>query len=481
MVRNILRGLPLLVVALVVFVARPVSAQLSWAVAQREPAEIQSLVGKLEPFVEKLPGQESAPAVILFSQVQTRVEGESAEMCRNLLIQLQSDEPVADHLASPWVGPKVEVTSLEAFVLRDGEVRKLAETARRFEPGPAESARGRCILDWGELREGDVIGWSWVGKLEQNLPAFTFPVADVYPCVIASLTIDGGGEFFYEVSPVGFPRSELSLKQREVVQGKPSLWKASVNAQPAIEIAPVGPPYPDAVPHIALDLSEIWIEPESGPVQPQWIPFGGWNTTMVSFSQALEAAVEEAGNLSIQLTAITTGKTTQEAKVAAVFEHVRDKIGLLEGPRYSPLARRDPENLVSAKEATPAEKAMMMAVMLRKLDIPASLALLQTPAHGTFDEERETWLQFDQVVVRVGGMDDGTFHAPQCADCPAGTLPEEWKGGTALITAPDVLELAKEFGEEQNRVAMTKGSFDVGAMTAERQKQPWHRVVEIGD
>ena len=68
-------SLPLWALALFVLVPQAAEAQISWAVAQREPAQIQSLVDKLEPYVADLPGQDSADAVILFSQVQTRVEG----------------------------------------------------------------------------------------------------------------------------------------------------------------------------------------------------------------------------------------------------------------------------------------------------------------------------------------------------------------------------------------------------------------------
>ncbi len=466
---------------LVLVVSVPSQAQISWVVADRDPSQIESLVGKLLPYVKDLPGQKEADAVILFNQLQTRVENNKAEMCRNLMVQVRDPENLVEHLVSPWVDSDIELTKLSAFVLHDGELRPIAEESLEIVTGAEGYGRSHCKIDWGKIEKGDIIGWSWVGKLEQTLPSLIFAVADVYPCVISNLTLDGEGKYVYDFQPVGFATKKLKLKEREIVQGEPSLWKASVNAMAAVDQIPVGPPYPTSVPHIAAALKKIWIAPTQGPVQPQWIQVGSWNTTATVGAGLLEGLVEDAGKAGILLSAVTTGATTEDEKIEAVYRHVQQKISTLEGPGVESLGFRDAKPLLGAKEVTPAEKALMMAVMLRQLDIPATVALVHTPGFGEFDEGREDWLQFDQIVVRTGDMEGGRFWVPQCEDCEAGTIPESWVGGTALVWPSDLLDLQQEFSKKQQKKAIDAGVFNISKMQREQAEQPWHKLVILGE
>ena len=146
------------------------SAQVSWAVAEREDAQILSLQAKLLPFVEKLPGGEDAPAVILFSQTQVDVDEKTSRGCRNFMLELRDPSAVPDRMLQPFLPPSLKSESLHAVVLRDGAILRLEETAVRFEAGAEEIGRGRCRFDWPELKKGDTIVWSSVFEFSTSFP-----------------------------------------------------------------------------------------------------------------------------------------------------------------------------------------------------------------------------------------------------------------------------------------------------------------------
>lgn len=459
--------------------ALPAHAQQSWAVAEREPEQIATLVGKLRPYVEKLDGVDEAGGAILYRQLQYDASEDGVRACRNLVMELRDPATVVPRLLSPWVRMDQELEGAFAFVLRDGTVESLPEEAVHFEPGVEEIGRGRVGIDWPELHAGDVIGWSVVTRADGPGSPVEVAAADVYPTVIANLTLRGNGRYVFEVRPGGLEPSEVETKRQELRDGRAMVVKASVKSRPPVEDVPEGDFLPDTVPHLTAYLSEVWVESDSPMFAPGWASATGWNSIAIGLAGLIDAQAEKMKGTDIVLAAVTTGKTTPRDKAAAVCRYVRDKFELLDGPEYMRDGVRDPQEVFRAKKGTAVELALVTAVLMEQAGVPVSLALLRDPALGAFDPEWSTREQISDVVVRTGPDEDPSWWAPQCKDCEPGELPPSWRGVQAVTWPADLAEMAKAHQEKMREKAMREGRFDLAAAQAEIASQPWHRIETV--
>ena len=193
----------------------------------------------------------------------------------------------------------------------------------------------------------------------------------------------------------------MKQKKEEVTDGRAMSIKASVNQRPAVEFVPDETPWPDDYPYMALALKEVRIDSENQFLLPGWAATGGWNQSIMAIGAAASGMAEDLEGVDIALSAITTGKPTDAEKTAALFVWVRDKFTLLEGPEYDSGGVRDLNDVIKSKEATPTEKALLMGALLAKLDVPATAAVIRTPALGPVDRNWKSLAQFDEVAVRT--------------------------------------------------------------------------------
>jgi hypothetical protein len=190
---------------------------------------------------------------------------------------------------------------------------------------------------------------------------------------------------------------------------------------------------------------------------------------------------EDLTGLDIVLSTITTGKTTDREKTAAVCTWVRDKFTLLEGPEYSSGGVRDLNEVIKSKEATPTEKALLMGAVLRKLDIPVTAALVRTTELGPVDRNWKHVSQFDEMALRTVDEGSPVYWAPQCSDCEPGTVPSSWAGAEVLTYDFTSVETAEKYSEDLRKKAMVEGRVDLAKIQADMEAQPWAYFETIGE
>jgi hypothetical protein len=214
---------------------------------------------------------------------------------------------------------------------------------------------------------------------------------------------------------------------------------------------------------------------------PGWAKTGGWNQTLLTLGAMVAKMAEDTGGLDITLSTITTGKTTDAAKAEAVCNWVRDKITLLEGPDYQNFGRREMDEVIKSKQGTGFEKALLMAVMLAKLEVPVTLAGVRSPELGKLDRLWPTPAQFSTLVLRT--VEDGTrrYWAPQCVDCAPGEVPASWQGADVVTYDYETIEVAKKFQEDLQQAAMRDGRLDIAGLQTELELQPWTVFEKIGE
>ncbi|RKZ14206.1 hypothetical protein DRQ53_12055 [bacterium] len=474
-----------LFVVLISLIALPlvpsVQAQLSWAVADRPDEKIESLVTRLEPYLEPLPGREDAAGAILYHQIVVAPkEGESSR-CENMILTIQDPAGMPEELLQPWQSGSAELVSMTAFVRRDSEYRRLLETEVIHVPGRADIGRGHFEITWGDLREGDVIGWSMVTQQEEPYRFVPIRLGQRVPIVIAALHVQSGGKFAYELRNNAVSLKDISQKKKDVQDGRAMDVKASTNQRPAVDTLPDTTPWPNDYPYMALYLKEVRIDSESQFLLPGWAKTGGWNQGVMNIGGLVERSAEDLGGLDITLSAITTGKTTSVAKAEAVCGWVRDKFELLEGPDVLSRGLREFEEVVKSKQATALEKALLMAVLLDKLDVPATIAGIRSPDLGQLDRDWPETRQFSALAVRTVEAGVIRYWVPQCTECVAGETPASWQGADVVTYDYETIAVAEKYQEALRQKAMVEGQFDLARIQADVESQPWVIFEKVGE
>lgn len=455
------------------------AAQVSWAVAERSADQIQGLVTKLLPYVDGLPGIEEAKGVVLYNQMQCDAEEGNARFCRNLIIEVRDPAALPERLRSPWIDGD-EVDGLFAFVSSGGDLRHLDDDDKRVEKGREIIGRDRAVFEWGEIKKGDLIGWSIVTKVEGAEQGFSMAAAEVFPTVIANVSVLGHDQFAFKVKHPGIPSKAVDSKEQKPKDGRPMVVKASAKGLPAVSTMPDHGPYSDEQPHFLVYLDEVYIDSESPMLQPGWAMAAGWNQFVVGLAATIDKWAEDLSSTEMLLAGITAGKATPEAKAEAITRWVTSNITLLDGPEIDRDGRRELEKVFSSKEATRTEMVILTAIMMKQAEVPVSAAMFRAPEYGAFDVSWNHPVQLTTFVLRTTGESGTKWWAPQCSECEPGTLPAEWVGVEAITWDPDVVDVAKEYQEGVRKDAMAKGKFDIATMQREAEKQPWHKVVELG-
>ena len=467
--------LTLLAIALCVVLpaATPAEAQVSWAIADRPDDKIEALVSRLEPYLEPLPGRADAPGAVLYHQILIAPDEGESRRCENMILNIKDPGGMPADLMQPRQDGTSTVVSMSAFVRRGSEYRRLSEAEIIHVAGREDIGRGHFEIDWGELQEGDFIGWSLVSEQESAHRFVPMRLGEQIPIVLAALQVQSNGEYAYELRSNGISQKDLKQKKDEVTDGRAMSIKASINQRPAVDVRPDETPWPSDYPWMALYLKQIRIDADNQFVLPGWAETGGWNQSIMAIGGAASGMAEDLEGIDIALSTITTGKPTDADKTAAVFTWVRDKFTLLEGPEFRSGGVRDMNDVIKSKEATSTEKALLMGSLLAKLEIPFTAAVVRTPALGPVEQNWKSLSQFDELVMRT--VEDGSaqYWAPQCTDCESGSTPDSWRGADVLTYEFASIEAAEKYQEDLRQKAMVEGRFDLAEIQEEVEAQPW--------
>lgn len=473
-----IRRTALLSLLLLLTVAVPVLAQSSWAVAERDDAQILKLVTNLQGYTETLPGGADAPALVLYRQYTADSQEKVSKACVNMIVEVRDPTAVPAELLAPSVWwSEGTVTGRASFVLRKGEIERMG--TGEMPVAPASIGVHQVNFAWGDLREGDVIGWSITTEQEGPFREIVVPMAERVPMVISNVTTHGNAKFVYRTHWYGMAPSELDIKEQEPKDGRPMVLKVSANQRAAVADRSLAPPFLASESHVVLALEEVYLDSQQEMVRSGWINMAGWNQTAAQIAVGLDDLVTKAKGMEIALSAVTTGKRTAHEKADAIDAYVREKFTLLEGPKYNPGGQRDVAEVFKAKEGTRTELVLLAAVLMRKSDVPATIAAFRDPAHGELDKAWEHFSQFTEAAIRVEADGAVVYYAPQCKECSAGTLPAAWVGAPALVWASDLATVVKADNETRMKAAMAAGTIDPATMQAELAKLDWSRFEAI--
>lgn len=454
--------------------AREASAQASWAVAERDDEQILKLVDNLKGYTGTLPGGAEAPAIVLFRQITVDAQDKTSKACVNMVVEVRDPANVPADLLAPYVwwtnGP---VTTSTSFLLRDGKIER--KGAGALTNGRPTIGIHQVTYDFGELGKGDVFGWSIISEQEGPLVEISVPMAERVPMVISNVTTRGNDKFVYRARWHGLENSEVDQKEQEVKDSRPMGLRVSANQRPAVAERSARPPFLESEPHVVVSLEEVFVSQTMEGIKPGWVKASGWNQLASSLALVVDDQAGKFKAADIALGAVTTGKNTVHEKAAAICDFVREKFTLLEGPEFDDGARRDLAEVFKANEGTRSELIFLTAVLMKKAQVPVVITPLREPAYGAMDEQWGHVAQITDAALRVQSEDQVVYYAPQCKECAAGTLPEEWTGARALVYGANLAETARAENEAMRQRAMAEGTFDPAGMQATIEKKSWTR------
>ncbi len=227
------------------------------------------------------------------------------------------------------------------------------------------------------------------------------------------------------------------------------MWERFDN--PAIRKEVFMPPAADSLYRVAFSPLDFNFDGKTYPSR-SWYDIAAWYRDISQPSLELS---EKTTSLAVEL---TSGLTSTEAKVRAIFDYVQEHVRYVSVAvgvgAYRPHLCAD---VMEYGYGDCKDMTSLVIGLLKAVQIEAYPALLSTRGHPSPLAGMARVKQFDHVVVVVPSDNGYLWLDLACRDCKFGQLPFEDQGATALIVKPNIGELVvtPESAEEEN-VAYTE-------------------------
>jgi len=248
---------------------------------------------------------------------------------------------------------------------------------------------------------------------------------------------------------------------------------------PAFKAEPFITTYKDYISKINFELAYI-----KYPNQPMQTVLGSWEEINKKYNESETFGKVIAGNGFLKKTVetITAGMTSNEQKIGAIFNYVRQNVSWDETSRRS--IDGSLKKVLDERKGTSAEINFLVASMLEKADIVVYPVLISTRDHGFVRETVPVTSQFNYMicVTEVNGKQvllDATDKL-----LPIGIIPERCLNGNGLLISKQGYRWIKlvtplksksyvsaDLTIESNAVLKGKVSLDRAGYSAQRSRK----------
>lgn len=160
---------------------------------------------------------------------------------------------------------------------------------------------------------------------------------------------------------------------------------------------------------------------------------GSWEDINKTYWEAVGDEITGNNSLKNQVESITSGLTTPEQKVNAIFNYVRQNV--LWDDTYRKYPENSPKKTLDEKKGSSAEINFLLACLLDKAEIEVSPVLLSTRNHGFVRESIPVSTQFNTVVCLARVGDKSILLDATDKFLPVGMLSEECLNGKGLVVS----------------------------------------------
>ncbi|MEJ0033649.1 MAG: transglutaminase domain-containing protein [Bacteroidota bacterium] len=163
---------------------------------------------------------------------------------------------------------------------------------------------------------------------------------------------------------------------------------------------------------------------------------GTWDDISKTYWQEVGTSIK-SGDFALkdELATAISGATTDEEKVARIFDYVRYNVNWDENYRMYPT--QQPRKTVDTKKGTSADINILLASMIEKTGIPVFPVLLSTRNHGFVRETAPLSTQFNYVICAVQLKDKVALLDATTRMLPFGVIPERCLNGQGFVVTPE--------------------------------------------
>jgi hypothetical protein len=389
-----------------------------------------------ERAVTSVPGEPNAPAVVLFKKGELTMVGHglvTGSLASHLRVQTRvkilteagksNGEIVIGHN---------DFTKLKGFegrtVLPDGRVLPVPADARFVRKTSISNKTFVTAVAFPSVEVGAILDYQY--ELVFPTPFLLEPwyFSEGVPVRRSEIVFKAGSG--WKMRP--WSRSPLGAKiqQEKESTARGEVVRAWAENLPAVPDDPYGPPYTDLAAQMML-LPASYV---SGPYQSQalmetWTSLGWW------VNKTYQDVVKKDAGVAEQARKVAAAGTSRQ-KAEALYRFVRDEIET--GPGTGIFV--DPESslrqLLAERRASPAEKALLLHMMLKAVQVPSVLVWAGDRNHGTVDASLPNPGWFDTVLV-LPKVDDGrsfSYLDPSDRALGFGQLRAGYEGTWALVS-----------------------------------------------
>ena len=162
---------------------------------------------------------------------------------------------------------------------------------------------------------------------------------------------------------------------------------------------------------------------------------GSWEDINTAYWKRVGDEITGNNSLKNQIETITTGLTTPDQKMSAIFNFVRQNV-LWDG-EFRKYPETSPKKTLEEKKGNSAEVNLLLACLLEKAEFSVSPVLLSTRDHGFVRESIPVSTQFNNVVCQVRLGDKSILLDATDKFLPIGMIPEECLNGKGFAVSKD--------------------------------------------
>ncbi|MEI9921646.1 MAG: DUF3857 domain-containing protein [Bacteroidota bacterium] len=163
---------------------------------------------------------------------------------------------------------------------------------------------------------------------------------------------------------------------------------------------------------------------------------GTWDDINKSYWTEVSNSIKGGdGALKDEIAVATASATTDEQKVAQIFDYVRYNVAWDETNGMYP--KQVPRKTIDTKKGSAADINILLAAMIEKTGVPVFPVLLSTRSHGFVRENIPVSSQFNYVICAVQLKDKVVLLDATTRMLPFGVIPERCLNGQGFVVTPE--------------------------------------------
>jgi hypothetical protein len=281
---------------------------------------------------------------------------------------------------------------------------------------------------WSEYRARIPQYFNYEKYMQGYLPLYITEQEVLHNSFTVNYTTRTGGAGFTPVS---------SSMDQEKVDYNDNVYRWAVKDVPAFKLEPYMTSSLDYISAINFELSFTNFTHEfANPGMKQYM--GSWDDISKAYWKKVGLMITGNNSLKNQTEEITSGLTTPEQKVSAIFNFVRQNVLWNGEDRKYP--NDSPKKIIEDKKGNSSDINILLCSMLEKAEINVRPVLLSTRDHGFVRESFPVSTQFNYVVSCVKLGDKNILLDATQKLLPIGMLPEKCLNGSGLVVSADSFE-----------------------------------------